>query len=100
MFGGMAAACNHFPDLSTHFERVAIDRQQIIDGAMFGLGTPIGTHFAPHNPAYVDLLDRSNYDPELSRQLLEEAGMADGFTTTLLPAASAGAIFLSAMSSG
>ena len=61
----------------------AIDRQQIIDGAMFGLGTPIGTHFAPHNPAYVDLLDRSNYDPELSRQLLEEAGMADGFTTTL-----------------
>ncbi len=61
----------------------AIDRQQIIDGAMFGLGTPIGTHFAPHNPAYVDLIDRSNYDPELSRQLLEESGMADGFTTTL-----------------
>ncbi|GGB16212.1 ABC transporter substrate-binding protein [Allosediminivita pacifica] len=61
----------------------AIDRQQIIDGAMFGLGTPIGTHFAPHNPAYVDLIDRSNYDPELSRQLLEDAGMADGFTTTL-----------------
>ena len=61
----------------------AIDRQQIIDGAMFGLGTPIGTHFAPHNPAYVDLIDRSTYDPEKSRQLLEEAGMADGFTTTL-----------------
>ncbi|MEP5092200.1 MAG: ABC transporter substrate-binding protein, partial [Paracoccaceae bacterium] len=33
----------------------AIDRQSIIDGAMFGYGTPIGTHFAPHNPAYVDL---------------------------------------------
>ena len=33
----------------------AIDRQAIIDGAMFGYGTPIGTHFAPHNPAYVDL---------------------------------------------
>ena len=61
----------------------AIDRQQIIDGAMFGLGTPIGTHFAPHNPAYVDLIDRSTYDPEKSRQLLEEAGMAAGFTTTL-----------------
>jgi peptide/nickel transport system substrate-binding protein len=28
----------------------AIDRQAIIDGAMFGYGTPIGTHFAPHNP--------------------------------------------------
>ncbi|SMC61941.1 ABC transporter substrate-binding protein [Primorskyibacter flagellatus] len=61
----------------------AIDRQAIIDGAMFGLGTPIGTHFAPHNPDYVDLIDLSNYDLEKSRQLLAEAGMADGFTTTL-----------------
>ena len=33
----------------------AIDRQAIIDGAMFGYGTPIGSHFAPHNPAYEDL---------------------------------------------
>jgi peptide/nickel transport system substrate-binding protein len=28
----------------------AINRQDIIDGAMFGYGTPIGTHFAPHHP--------------------------------------------------
>jgi len=61
----------------------AIDRGAIIDGAMFGLGTPIGTHFAPHNPDYVDLTHLSEYDPELSRQLLAEAGFADGFTTTL-----------------
>lgn len=61
----------------------AIDRQAIIDGAMFGLGTPIGTHFAPHNPDYVDLTGNSNYDPELSKKLLAEAGFADGFTTTL-----------------
>ena len=61
----------------------AIDRQAIIDGAMFGLGTPIGTHFAPHNPAYVDLTDLSQFDPELSKQLLAEAGLADGFETTL-----------------
>jgi peptide/nickel transport system substrate-binding protein len=61
----------------------AIDRGAIIDGAMFGLGTPIGTHFAPHNPDYVDLKHLSVYDPELSRQLLAEAGFADGFTTTL-----------------
>jgi len=61
----------------------AIDRQAIIDGAMFGYGTPIGTHFAPTNPAYVDLTGNSNYDPELSRKLLAEAGFADGFTTTL-----------------
>jgi peptide/nickel transport system substrate-binding protein len=61
----------------------AIDRQAIIDGAMFGLGTPIGTHFAPHNPAYVDLTANSAYDPEKSKALLAEAGFPDGFETTL-----------------
>jgi peptide/nickel transport system substrate-binding protein len=61
----------------------AIDRQAIIDGAMFGLGTPIGTHFAPHHPAYVDLTGLSAYDPEKARALLAEAGFADGFETTL-----------------
>ena len=61
----------------------AIDRQAIIDGAMFGLGTPIGTHFAPHNPDYVDLTGNSAYDPELAKSLLAEAGFPDGFTTTL-----------------
>ncbi len=61
----------------------AIDRQSIIDGAMFGYGTPIGTHFAPHNPAYVDLTGMSEYDPEKSKALLAEAGFPDGFETTL-----------------
>ncbi|KIN62928.1 Peptide/opine/nickel uptake family ABC transporter, periplasmic substrate-binding protein [Sulfitobacter noctilucicola] len=61
----------------------AIDRQAIIDGAMFGLGTPIGTHFAPHNPAYVDLTAQSAYDPAKAKALLAEAGFADGFETTL-----------------
>jgi peptide/nickel transport system substrate-binding protein len=61
----------------------AIDRQAIIDGAMFGQGTPIGTHFAPHNPDYVDLTELSAYDPELSKTLLAEAGYPEGFTTTL-----------------
>lgn len=61
----------------------AIDRQSIIDGAMFGLGTPIGTHFAPHHPAYVDLTAQSAYNPEKARELLAEAGFANGFETTL-----------------
>ncbi|WP_428928815.1 ABC transporter substrate-binding protein [Marinibacterium sp. SX1] len=61
----------------------AIDRQAIIDGAMYGYGTPIGTHFAPHNPAYVDLTGLSSYDPETAKALLAEAGLPDGFTTTL-----------------
>ncbi|MGR3371930.1 MAG: ABC transporter substrate-binding protein [Pseudooceanicola nanhaiensis] len=54
----------------------AINRQEIIDGAQFGYGTPIGTHFAPHHPDYVDLTGLSEYDPEKSKALLEEAGVS------------------------
>lgn len=52
----------------------AIDRQAVIDGAMFGYGTPIGTHFAPHNPAYVDLTGDSAHDPKAAAKLLADAG--------------------------
>ncbi len=61
----------------------AIDRKALIDGAVFGYGTPIGSHFAPQNPAYEDLTALSAYDPEKSRALLAEAGLADGFKATL-----------------
>lgn len=61
----------------------AIDRSALIDGAMYGYGTPIGTHFAPHHPAYVDLTAQSAYDPAEARALLAEAGLPDGFETTL-----------------
>ena len=53
----------------------AIDRQDIIDGAMFGYGTPIGSHFAPHHPDYLDLTAQSAHDPEMSKKLLDEAGV-------------------------
>ncbi len=52
----------------------AINRQDIIDGAMFGYGAPIGTHFAPHHPDYVDLTELSPHDPDAARALLAEAG--------------------------
>jgi len=63
----------------------AINRQDIIDGAMFGYGTPIGTHFAPHNPDYVDLTALSAHDPERSRALLAEAGQTDLTLRLALP---------------
>ncbi|WP_432449458.1 ABC transporter substrate-binding protein [Aliiroseovarius marinus] len=63
----------------------AINRQDIIDGAMNGYGTPIGTHFAPHNPDYVDLTANSAFDPELSKTLLAEAGATDLTLRLMLP---------------
>jgi peptide/nickel transport system substrate-binding protein len=61
----------------------AINRQDIVDGAMSGYGVPIGTHFAPHNPDYVDLTANSPHDPDRARALLEEAG-AEGLTLRLM----------------
>ncbi|TPW31268.1 ABC transporter substrate-binding protein [Pararhizobium mangrovi] len=61
----------------------AIDREAIINGAYFGYGKPIGSHFAPQNPAYIDLTGLSKYDPQLSKKLLVEAGYPEGFKTTL-----------------
>jgi peptide/nickel transport system substrate-binding protein len=58
----------------------AIDRKAVVDGAMFGYGTPIGSHFAPHHPAYVDLTERYAFDPEKAKALLGEAGHGNGLT--------------------
>lgn len=63
----------------------AINRQDIIEGAMFGYGTPIGTHFPPHNPAYRDMTALSAYDPAKSKALLAEAGATDLTLRLALP---------------
>jgi peptide/nickel transport system substrate-binding protein len=63
----------------------AIDRKAIIDGAMFGYGTPIGTFFPPDNPAYVDLTAQSNFDPAKSKELLKEAGVSNLTLSLKLP---------------
>jgi len=61
----------------------AIDRQAIIDGAMFGYGTPIGTHFAPHHAAYRDLTGVYPHDPAAAKALLEAAGYGQGFRAVM-----------------
>jgi peptide/nickel transport system substrate-binding protein len=61
----------------------ALDRHAIIDGAMYGYGTPIGSHFPPGNPAYVDLTGVYPHDVARAKALLAEAGYPDGFSMTL-----------------
>jgi ABC-type transport system substrate-binding protein/ABC-type dipeptide/oligopeptide/nickel transport system permease component len=61
----------------------AVDRRAVIDGAMFGHGEPIGSHFPPQEPGYVDLTGRYPHDPAKARALLASAGYPHGFTVSL-----------------
>ncbi len=65
----------------------AIDRKAIIDGAMYGYGTEIGSFFPPGDPAYIDLTAQSAFDPEKSKALLAEAGVTDLSLTFKVPPA-------------
>ncbi len=61
----------------------AIDRKPLIDGVMSGYGAPIGSHYIPGDPGYVDLVDAYPYDPAKAKALLAEAGVAPGTTFTI-----------------
>ncbi|MBW5434661.1 ABC transporter substrate-binding protein [Bradyrhizobium canariense] len=53
----------------------AIDRKAIIEGAVEGFGTPIGSFYTPGSLGYVDTTGINPYDPEKSKKLLAEAGI-------------------------
>ena len=63
----------------------AIDRDEIIDGAMYGLATPIGSFYPPHGPAYIDLLDKYPHDSAKAKQMFEAAGVAGSTMTIRVP---------------
>ncbi|NYT65367.1 ABC transporter substrate-binding protein [Alcaligenaceae bacterium] len=56
----------------------AIDREMIIEGAVNGFATPIGSQMSPIYPVFIDLTGESAYDPDAARKLLAEAGYANG----------------------
>ncbi|MET4326712.1 peptide/nickel transport system substrate-binding protein [Bradyrhizobium sp. i1.15.2] len=53
----------------------AIDRKAIIEGAVEGFGTPIGSFYTPGSLGYVDTTGINPYDPDKSKKLLAEAGI-------------------------
>jgi peptide/nickel transport system substrate-binding protein len=63
----------------------AIDRQQILDLAFDGYGSPIGSSMYPAFGKYFDdsLTDYYTQDIEKAKELLAEAGYPDGFTMTI-----------------
>lgn len=59
----------------------AVDREEIIKAAVFGEGKPTGPFSSPKIDAGVfDGLPCDKTDPDLAKELLAEAGYADGFS--------------------
>lgn len=53
----------------------AIDRKAVIEGAGDGYGVPIGSHYVPGAPGYVDTTAINPFNIEKAKALLAEAGI-------------------------
>ncbi len=61
----------------------AIDRKALVEGAYSGYGQPIGSHFSPNHPAFVDTTGILPYDTAKAKALLKEAGYGSGLSITI-----------------
>ena len=61
----------------------ALDKGEILTGAMFGMGRVLGSNVDPLNPYFVDLAGAMPHDPAKARTLLAEAGYPGGFEAVL-----------------
>ncbi len=63
----------------------AINRDEIIDGAMYGQAVPIGSFYPPHGPAYEDLTGLYPHDAEKAKAMFAEAGVEGTEMTIRVP---------------
>lgn len=61
----------------------AVDRKAVIQGAVDGFGVPIGSHYVPGAPGYVDTTGVNPYNPDKARALLKEAGITGPLELTI-----------------
>jgi peptide/nickel transport system substrate-binding protein len=62
---------------------MAIDRKAVIQGAAEGYGTPIGAHYVPGAPGYVDVTSVNPYNVDKAKALLKEAGVTTPLELTI-----------------
>ncbi|HYE90285.1 MAG TPA: ABC transporter substrate-binding protein [Terriglobales bacterium] len=61
----------------------AINKPDVLKGAMFGMGKILGSNVDPLNPYFLDLANAMPHDPGKAKKLLAEAGYPNGFETVL-----------------
>ena len=61
----------------------AINKEEVLKGAMFGYGKILGSNVDPLNPYFQDLSKKVPYDPAGAKKLLAEAGYPNGFDAVL-----------------
>jgi peptide/nickel transport system substrate-binding protein len=63
---------------------MTIDRKAVIQGAADGYGVPIGAHYVPGAPGYVDVTGVNPYDPARAQELLRQAGVVTPLEISLI----------------
>lgn len=61
----------------------AIDRKAMIEGAVDGFGTPIGSFYTPGSLGYIDTTDINPFDIDKAKKLLAEAGVTTPLEVSL-----------------